>query len=67
MSGPDLDSIDVRAVASRVIAGTRQVVGPLTLISNGDRTIAVKGAEIVRPQLIGELGVSSPIDSLPDS
>lgn len=45
----DRDAIQLRAVAPLVVAATRELIGPVLLVTNGQKTMAMTSAELVRP------------------
>ncbi|MGN6104278.1 MAG: hypothetical protein ACTHU0_04175 [Kofleriaceae bacterium] len=71
MRGRDRDAVELRAVAPLVASGSAPgLVGPITLVAHGERTVGVTSAELVRPHAgespfggaLGELAVVVALD-----
>jgi len=54
--------VELRAVAPLVIAGTRRLVGPCTLVSNGAMTVAFTSYELLRLVSGEQLAVATKLD-----
>ncbi len=48
MVGRDRDDVQLRSVAALVNADTKQLLGPVMLVTNGHKTIGITNSEIVR-------------------
>lgn len=60
MSTCDRDARELRSVAPLLVEGV--LVGPVTLVRNGDRTIGVTDAELLRPHVGAALSVATMLD-----
>ena len=60
MHGFDRDAREVRSVAPLLVAG--QLIGPVTLVRNGDKTIGATDAELLRPHVGAQLSVATMLD-----
>src|ERR1041384_2986711 len=58
--GSDPDARELRAVAPLFVDG--KLVGPVTLVRNGDRTIGATDAELLRPHVGAQLSVATMLD-----
>ncbi|MBA3454510.1 MAG: hypothetical protein H0T42_15580 [Deltaproteobacteria bacterium] len=55
--------MQLRAVAPLVVTATKQLVAPVMLVSNGQKTIAVTCAELLRSWDAGQLSIATRLDS----
>ncbi|HEY0991428.1 MAG TPA: hypothetical protein VGD80_30450 [Kofleriaceae bacterium] len=60
MHGFDRDAREVRSVAPLLVGG--QLIGPVTLVRNGDKTIGATDAELLRPHVGAQLSVATMLD-----
>ena len=60
MHGFDRDAREVRSVAPLLVAG--QLIGPVTLVRNGDKTIGATDVELLRPHVGAQLSVATMLD-----
>lgn len=60
MHGLDREAREVRSVAPLLVAG--QLIGPVTLVRNGDKTIGATDAELLRPHVGAQLSVATMLD-----
>ena len=58
--GPDRDARELRAVAPLLVDG--KLVGPVTLVQNGNKTIGATDAELLRPHVGAKLTVATMLD-----
>jgi hypothetical protein len=58
--GLDRDARELRSVAPLLVQG--QLIGPVTLVRNGDRTIGATDAELLRPHVGAQLSVATMMD-----
>jgi hypothetical protein len=58
--GLDRDAREVRSVAPLLVQG--QLIGPVTLVRNGDKTIGTTDAELLRPHVGAQLSVVTMLD-----
>jgi hypothetical protein len=58
--GLDRDAREVRSVAPLLVQG--QLIGPVTLVRNGDKTIGTTDAELLRPHVGAQLSVATMLD-----
>src|ERR1041384_2626445 len=58
--GSDPDARELRAVAPLFVDG--KLVGPVTLVQNGDKTIGATDAELLRPHVGAKLTVGTMLD-----
>jgi hypothetical protein len=58
--GFDRDAREVRSVAPLLVGG--QLIGPVTLVRNGDKTIGATDAELLRPHVGAQLSVATMLD-----
>jgi hypothetical protein len=56
----DRDAPEVRSVAPLLVGG--QLIGPVTLVRNGDKTIGTADAELLRPHVGAQLSVATMLD-----
>jgi hypothetical protein len=57
---PDRNARELRSVAPLLVGG--ELVGPVTLVRNGDKTIGVTDAELLRPYVGAALTVATMLD-----
>ena len=62
MPGRDREAVQLRAVAPIVVAATKQLVGPAMLVTNGSKTIAITGSEVLRPWDPKKLAIATSLD-----
>lgn len=62
MAGRDHDAVQLRSVAPLVDASTKQLLGPVMLVTNGDKTIGITNSEIVRPHEPSKLAIAASFD-----
>lgn len=62
MPGRDRDAVQLRAVAPIVVAATKQLVGPAMLVTNGLKTIAITGSELLRAWDPTKLALATALD-----
>ena len=55
----DRDALQLRAVAPLVVTATKELVAPAMLVTNGQKTIAVTSAELLRPWEAQQLSIST--------
>ena len=60
MHGIDRDAREVRSVAPLLVQG--QLIGPVTLVRNGDKTIGATDPELLRPHVGAQLSVATMLD-----
>jgi hypothetical protein len=60
VNGLDRDAPEVRSVAPLLVQG--QLIGPVTLVRNGDKTIGTTDAELLRPHVGAQLSVATMLD-----
>jgi hypothetical protein len=58
--GIDRDAREVRSVAPLLVEG--QLIGPVTLVRNGDKTIGTTDPELLRPHVGAQLSVATMLD-----
>jgi hypothetical protein len=58
--GIDRDAREVRSVAPLLVEG--QLIGPVTLVRNGDKTIGATDPELLRPHVGAQLTVATMLD-----
>jgi len=56
----DRDARELRSVAPLLVHG--QLIGPVTLVRNGDKTIGATDAELLRPHVGAQLSVATKLD-----
>ncbi|CAN5919664.1 hypothetical protein BH11MYX3_BH11MYX3_17270 [soil metagenome] len=57
MGARDRDAIELRAVAPLVVSATRELIAPVLLVTNGQKTIGMTSAELLRPWLPAQVSV----------
>lgn len=62
MAGRDLDAVQLRAVAPLVDASTKKLLGPLMLVTNGQKTIGITNSEILRSWAPAQLAIATAFD-----
>lgn len=62
MSVRDRDAVQLRAVAPLVDATTKQLLGPVMLVTNGQKTIGITNSEILRPWEPARLAIATSFD-----
>lgn len=62
MAGRDLDAVQLRSVAPLVDASTKQLLGPVMLVTNGHKTIGITNSEILRPWEPSRLAIATSFD-----
>ncbi|MBL9014768.1 MAG: hypothetical protein JNL83_11360 [Myxococcales bacterium] len=62
MPARDRDAVELRAVAPLVVTATRQLIGPVLLVTNGQKTIGMTSAELVRQWDPGQMSVLTGLD-----
>ena len=60
MQSHDRDAPELRAVAPLLVDGT--LIGPVTLVQNGDKTIGATDAELLRPYVGAKLTIAMSLD-----
>lgn len=60
VAGPDRDARELRSVAPLLADG--ELVGPVTLVRNGSKTIGATDAELLRPYVGAQLTVATMLD-----
>jgi hypothetical protein len=58
--GPDRDARELRAVAPLFVDG--KLIGPVTLVQNGNKTIGATDAELLRPHVGAKLTIATMLD-----
>lgn len=62
MAGRDHDAVQLRAVAPLVDASTKQLLGPVMIVTNGQNTIGITNSEIVRAWEPARLAIATSFD-----
>jgi hypothetical protein len=62
VAGRDHDAVQLRSVAPLVDATTKQLLGPVMLVTNGHKTIGITSSEILRPWEPARLAVARSLD-----
>jgi hypothetical protein len=62
VAGRDHDAVQLRAVAPLVDATTRQLLGPVMLVTNGQKTIGITNSEILRAWEPSRLAIATALD-----
>lgn len=62
MAGRDPEAVQLRSVAPLVDATTKQLVGPVMLVTNGHQTIGITNSEILRPWEATRLAIALSLD-----
>lgn len=60
VNGPDRDARELRSVAPLFVDG--QLIGPVTLVQHGNKTIGATDAELLRPHVGANLTVATMLD-----
>jgi hypothetical protein len=56
------DAVQLRAVAPLVVTATKELVAPVMLVTNGQKTIAVTSAELLRSWEAQQLSIATKLD-----
>lgn len=59
MPGRDHDAVQLRAVAPLVDTTTKQLLGPVMIVTNGQKSIGITNSEILRPWEPSRLAIAS--------
>lgn len=62
MAGRDHDAVQLRAVAPLVDASTKQLLGPVMIVTNGQKSIGITNSEIVRAWDPSRLAIATALD-----